>query len=218
MIKITRGGIKSNDALRMERIKNEFDEKHCVVIPGLFEDALVKSILKNIEAARFHPQAHLGGDNQEFARDLTMKENQLALHQVHLLLNNSQLFRFIEKLTGCPPVAGFGGRIYKNLPDASHQLDWHDDTERGERLVGISVNFSSPSYRGGVFQIRERKSGTITGEIGCQNPGDAHIFRISHGLQHRVTPTEGEFPRVSAAGWFVSEPEFINQIRKKEVY
>lgn len=216
MITITRRGFNLQEASDIVRLKNEFAGQNCAVIPHLFEKYLVESILSRIEKARFYPQKHGGGENlKEFASDLTMRENEAALHQVHLLLNNPRLFRVIETITGCLPIGGFSGRIYQNLPDSNHQLEWHDDTEQKSRLVGISVNFSPAPIRGGVFQIREKKSKMITGEVGGRDLGDAHIFRISPDFQHRVTATRGKFARISAAGWFVSEPDFMNFIRRE---
>lgn len=213
MIQISTNGFSISDPSKISKLQSEFAEKNCIVIPQLFENELIKKIVKNIEAAKFYPRKHLGHDDQEFAKDLTMRENEMAMHQIHLLLNNQRFFEVIQSITNCPPIGSFGGRIYKNLPQKKHQLDWHSDTEQKERLVGISINLSVKPYQGGIFQIRERKSKKITFEVGNKNLGSAHIFRISTEFQHRVTPTEGDFARIVAAGWFFSEPNIRNAIK-----
>lgn len=213
MVQITSTGFTVSNPSQIYRMQAEFAEKNGIVIPQLFDNKLIQKIVKNIEAAEFYPHRHYGQDQQEFANDLTMRENELAMHQIHLLLNNQLFFDFIESITGCSPIGSFGGRIYQNLPEKNHQLEWHSDTEQKERLIGISINLSVNPYQGGIFQIRERLSKKITFEVAGKNLGDAHIFRISPELQHRVTSTKGNFARIVAAGWFFSEPDIRTAIK-----
>jgi len=164
-------------------------------------------ILLQIESAQFYRNSHRDHLAQEFAWDLTIRENELALHQIHFLLNNPRVFRAIQEITSCPKIGCFGGRIYRSLPNKEHRLDWHDDTDRSERLLGISINLSTERYAGGIFQLRQKESERIVCEVGSGNPGDTHVFRFSFQLQHRVTRVEGEAARTSAAGWFLSAPD-----------
>lgn len=214
MIQITQRGVVITDAESISQLKNSFAEQHCVVLPRLFEKSLLERIIKQIEAATFYANVHTDYEQQEFATDMTIRENELALHQIHLLLNNPKLFEMIQQITDCPQkIESFGGRIYRNQPGANHQLEWHDDTEMSERLIGISVNLSAESYEGGVFQLRERHSEKVMFEKACGNTGDAHIFRISPSLQHRVTKVEGYIARTAAAGWFNSHPDIETTIK-----
>jgi hypothetical protein len=125
----------------------------------------------------------------------------MALQIFLLLFNNSRLFEAVQRITGCPPIAGFGGRIYRIDPGTDQFLDWHEDTA-GNYLVGLSVNLGPEPYGGGVFQIRERRSKRITCEVAHQRPGDAHLFSIAPKLEHRVTPLTGSVSRVAGSGWF----------------
>jgi hypothetical protein len=121
-----------------------------------------------------------------------------------LLFNSTALFRLIEELTGCPAIGNFQGRIYMMRPDAGHYDTWHTDND-GNRLVGLSCNLSA-GYSGGVFQIRERQTERIVGEVTNTVRGDTHIFRIGPELQHRVTPVTGSVTKAAFAGWFRAQP------------
>lgn len=214
MIQITRSGIFVDEAESISQLKESFAKQHCVVLPRLLEQTLLARIIKQLETAKFYANVHRDYDRQEFATDLTIRENELALHQIHLLLNNKKLFEIIQQITDCKMrIASFGGRIYRNQPNANHQLEWHDDTEMSERLIGISINLSAERFDGGVFQLRDRETKKILTEVACGNAGDAHIFRISQALQHRVTKVEGKGARTAAAGWFNSYPDIETTIK-----
>ena len=208
-MQITAKGVTAAAPEQRADLRAEFAEKKCVVLRSLIEERLLRKILDGIESAQFYANSHRSGGDQEFATDLTVRENALPLHLINLLLNNRVLFESIEQITGCPSIGNFGGRIYKNLPNDDHHLEWHDDMDDSARLVAISVNLSTNRYGGGVFQIREKSSRKIFREVECQNAGDAHIFHISPLFEHRVTPTEGKHPRIAAAGWFFSGSNFL---------
>jgi hypothetical protein len=77
----------------------------------------------------------------------------------------------------------------------------------------MSVNLGRQIYSGGVLQIRESESGRIVHEVANTGFGDAVVFRLSHGLKHRVTDVQGGVPREAFAGWFKSEPEFLSYFK-----
>jgi hypothetical protein len=131
---------------------------------------------------------------------------------MNLLLNNSDLFRFVERVTGCEAIGSFSGRIYRYLPDEDHYDQWHDDLT-DSRLVALSLNLSPMSYRDGVLEIREAKSKRIVQRIANTGYGDAILFAISDALQHRRTPVGGESPKTAFAGWFKARPDFLDSIK-----
>lgn len=220
MIQITQSGSNVSTDLQIDALAAEFAEYNCIVLPRLIEENLLEKIQRNIEKAAFHENRHFGrGEDdggEEFASDQTIAGNQLALHQIHLLLNGEKFLRTIGKITGCADsIKNFGGRIYRSHPRAAHHLDWHDDAEDGTRLIGISVNLSEKPFEGGVFQIRNRRTGKIFRSVGCANSGDAHVFRISHDLQHRVTKLEGDAARTMASGWFSSGRGYLFDLKSR---
>ncbi len=213
MIQITQSRVIIIAADHFSRLRSEFAQRHCVVLPQLFAPGLVRMILQQIESAQFYCNSHRDHLAREFAWDLTVRESEMALHLIHFVLNNPRVFSAVQEITGCPKIGSFGGRIYRSLPNKKHRLDWHDDTDRSERLLGISINLSTERYAGGIFQLRQKESERMFCEVGSGNLGDTHVFRISPQLQHRVTRVEGEVARTSAAGWFLSAPDCRTALR-----
>ncbi|MGN6398636.1 MAG: 2OG-Fe(II) oxygenase [Mucilaginibacter sp.] len=205
MISITKKGLIGSKNSAIEELKSEFTKRQCIVLPQLLDNELLDKLISNIDDASFYERQHFAG-NKIFATDLSVPSKNVALHQFNFLFNNTRLFRLIETITDLPGVRGFSGRIYRNLPGTSHFLDWHDDRSIPTRLIGLSINLSYQRYEGGTFQIRKKGDKKYLTEVGCTNPGDAHIFKVSHQLEHRVTEVTGNFPRTAGAGWFTSEP------------
>jgi hypothetical protein len=121
-------------------------------------------------------------------------------------MNSPPLFSIVRKITGCASIGSFTGRIYRFDPHVAHYDSWHDDIAAGGRLIGFSLNLGD-SYRGGVFQLREKANLDAVTEIANTTAGDAFLFRIAPALQHRVTSVEGDQAKTAFAGWFV-EGEF----------
>jgi hypothetical protein len=205
MIQVSQNGLLIGNDLTIIDLQEEFASKHCIVLPRFIEEKLLQKMMDNLQGASFEEKIHISEENTPFATDQSLQGNNIVLHQLHMLLNNKALFKLIENIAQIHGVLGFSGRIYSNLPGLGHHLDWHDDTVDKSRMVGISINLSKEKYTGGVFQLRSRNAEEFLKEVPCGNPGDAHIFRVSPQLQHRVTETEGIYPRTAAAGWFISE-------------
>lgn len=214
MFKIQQNSIVGASSNQIEAWKDEFDKSHCVVLPSILDDALMEKILTLTEGALFFENQHTDKHNEIFAKDLSIAGKNKALHYIHLLFNNKVLFELVEKITGIQGIKGFSGRIYRNLPNSEHRLDWHDDTEDSTRLIGMSMSLNRNEYAGGTFQIRDAQSRGIIKEVGAGLPGDTHLFRVSPFLQHRVCAVTGVYPRTAAAGWFTSEPFNVFQLIK----
>jgi len=213
MLQITQHQVIVPGEQELVTLKEEFFRRHCVVLVQLLGPALRDLILDKIDSAQFYAKSHKDDREQEFGSDLTVRENEGALHLIHFVLNNPKVIAIIREIAGCPAIASFAGRIYRNLPGENHQLDWHNDTDQPGRLLGLSINLSSRPYQGGIFQLRDEDSGRLSCEVACHQPGDAHLFLISPTLQHRVTRLEGDASRTSAAGWFFSAPDRATVLR-----
>jgi len=124
-----------------------------------------------------------------------------------LLLNNAQLFKIIDQITGCGQIGCFRGRIYRNLPGANHHVAWHTDLNE-TRLVALTINLNAEPYQGGVLTIREAKTGRVLCELKNSGVGDAILFRIDKRLEHRVSDVEGSVAKTALAGWFESAPDY----------
>jgi hypothetical protein len=64
-----------------------------------------------------------------------------------------------------------------------------------------------------MFQLRDGL-GVVRSEIGRMTPGDAFLFRIGEGWEHRLTAVESG-RRTVAVGWFLREPDW-QQFAKME--
>lgn len=205
MITITKNGLTGCEDHIVDRLRREFAEKRCTILPRLLEDKLLDKILGNLDTASFYENQHTASGDAIFASDLSVPTKSIVLHQLNFLFNNPGLFRLIEIITGCTEIRGFSGRIYRNMPGTDHFLDWHDDTSGPTRLIGMSINLSKEKYEGGVFQIRKKGNSDNLKEVSCGNRGDTHIFKVSPHLEHCVTTVTGNFPRTAGAGWFTSD-------------
>jgi hypothetical protein len=213
MIQISQNGLRLPDETQLARWRDEFSERHCLILPQLIEPALAQRLWQQVERDPFERTIyqHPEGD-RDYGIDMLIGPTAMALQMFLLLFNQSRLFEVVRQITGCPPIAGFGGRIYRIEPGTDQFLDWHEDTT-GNYLVGLSVNLGPEPYGGGVFQIRERRSKRITREVAHQTPGDAHLFSIAPELQHRVTPLTGSCSRTAGSGWFCLDYQITHERR-----
>lgn len=215
MIQLSQKGLLISDHFDLAKFQQAFSENHCVVLPSLIQEDLLGKIIAQVELAEFFENEHRGLQKEVFATDLTIQGENSALHQINFLLNNKTLFNIIQEITQVKGIERFSGRIYRNMPNTGHHLDWHDDTEDPTRLVAMSMSLNKNAYSGGVFQLQDKKTKKIISEVGSGKAGDTHVFRVSPLLEHRVTPTTGAFPRTAAAGWFTSEKKSLFPFLKK---
>jgi len=201
-------------------LRAEFAARNCIVLSHLLAPNTQQQLLQQLAKAHFVAKTHHTAAAAEFAKDVTIVGDALALHHLHLLFNHPQLFAFVQAVTGCPAIGCFYGRIYRTLPDADHHLDWHDDTHdddaeegSGTRLIGLSVNLSPAAYGGGHFQLRKKDSTTLLADVAHRCVGDAHLFRISSDLEHCLTPVTGTVARTAAAGWFLDQPQALGLLK-----
>jgi hypothetical protein len=195
MLQITKSGVvfTGSDA-NLERARADFQRQDWVSLPAILNPELLSMIQQQLAAS-----------------DITTKsiypEPNVSDGALLLLLNNPQLFKFIEQIIGCGHIGCFRGRIYRFVPGAKNPLEWHTDLN-GTRLVALTINLSTELYQGGVLRIRERKTRRILGEMTNSGFGDAILFRIDNRLEHSVSDVEGTVVKTALAGWFESEPEY----------
>lgn len=202
VIQLTRSmTLTTASSAEIEKLGESFDTHHFFRIPRLFESSLLDAILARIAETRFHDRVHDGvGKEQTFSGGgLDVGLNFLA--------NDERLMDLVERVTGCGRIGSFRGRVFRLAPGGDYYDSWHADLE-DHRIVAMSVNLSPEPYEGGLLQIRNRESGTVLVEVGNPGVGDAVVFRLATGFEHRVTALEGTAPRTAFAGWFRSQPDF----------
>ncbi len=205
MIRITQKGLIHPSESEVLELQKDFKEKHCIVIPRLVDEKLLEKTLHGIANGEFFEKKQDEPENNLYTFEDTLRGENIATHLIHFIINNKELFKLIQQITGCRGIRGFKGRIYKLEPGGEHKLDWHEDTFDPVRVLAMSINLGALPYEGGVFQIKRKNSDEILKEVPCGNLGDAHIFDISDKLLHRVTAVTGENPRIAAAGWFTDD-------------
>lgn len=195
----------------LERMRIEFDEKHCVTFPMLLEPGLLESVIDGVDQAEFTVTKY----TNMMAKDVHIKQDYPTSYLLNFLINSQTMFDTVQRITGCGKIGMFQGRVYRMLPVSDHYDTWHDDLVFN-RMIAMSINLTRKSYSGGTVQFRERESEKIINEVHNNRLGDAMIFRLAPFLQHRVTPIKGSIPRTAFAGWFESAPDYRSWLESEQ--
>jgi len=205
------GGVIVGSDEALARAQRSFAQDHLVRLPRFLDPEVLTLVDRALAEAVFVPRIHAG-----IAHESCMTANPM-LSLLHFALNDTRLYRTVERVTGCDAIGCFTGRVFRLTPDTDDYDSWHNDVV-GHRLIGLTVNLTNRPYQGGILQMREDRSGRICAEVANVVPGDAVLFRIAEGLAHRVTPVTGTVPRVTFAGWFHSEPDFAALLANPEAF
>jgi hypothetical protein len=201
-------GSASAEVLR--QLRTDFAQQHYLKVPQLLSPDLLDFVQSQVEEAEFYERVHEGiGSNKE----LCMAQN-TVFAALQFLVNDQKFFEFVQAATQCEQIGCFQGRVYRVSSSDGHHDSWHDDLGE-DRLLGMSINLSKEVYAGGVLQLRDRASGTIVSEVSNAGRGDALIFRLSSGLQHRITQVAGRATKTAFAGWFRAQPDFVSLLKKR---
>lgn len=194
------------DSVETQKLRAKFDQRHCLRLTGLLDDSLLELLRPRLDRGQWtHRQHH------DIGKELVLQDN-YALNLLHFAVNAPAFLGAIASLTGCEDIKRFRGRIYRMEPNSDHYDTWHDDLSE-DRLVGMSVNLSFDGYEGGEFELREREAPGRAAKIAPRFAGDAVLFRIDPGIEHRVAPLAGNHPRTAFAGWFRSgKPDPVNEL------
>ena len=206
MLQVSRNKITEPDKSELERLKAGFAETSCLFLPQFLDVSILNYFLRRLATTRFVPKFELDGQ-ESFGKVLFVPPDEAVIFTFHFLLNNPKLFRLIRAITACQAIGNFFGRMHRSEPQQNHLIDWHGDNA-DNRLIGMTIDLSSEEYTGGKFQLRENNSEKILREINRTKPGDAFIFRIAPGLQHRLTTLESGGNRTVGVGWFRSQPDW----------
>jgi 2OG-Fe(II) oxygenase superfamily len=206
VLQLTRRGSVWHDDGALPGLRDEFTTHHSVLLPALVEPQLLARIQADIARAQFREFAH-----GAIATELKMQPN-ASIGLLQFLVNDRALYRLVENVSGCRPIRMFQGRVYRRLPGQHHD-SWHTDVHE-ERLVGMSLNLSAEPYEGGAFEIRRADTERLLVSIANTGLGDAHLFRISPALEHRVTDVRGTRPKTAYAGWFGGVRDYHSEFRE----
>jgi len=204
MIQLTQTALLSEPA-DIPRLKQEFARTGCALLPGFLAPTILRWLMNWVKSAQFDETHEADEHRGVFGTTQLAPEAEPALFLLRFLLNRPDLYRFSEQVAGCPRIGNFIGRLHRTSAETNQHIDWHQDAVEG-RILGICINLSSGAYSGGVLQIRnpERR---VTANVGGAPPGDAFLFRIDIGWEHRLTAVESGC-RTVGVGWFRTAPEW----------
>lgn len=148
----------------------------------------VENHVENIGLRAIEAQQHVGGS-------------------ISLLIGRSNLFGWLEQVTGCTPLKAAAGRLVQTRANAQDELVWHDDRDDQTRLLGVVINLSDQEFSGGEFELRRKGSTGNLISFRHTAPGSMMVFAVRPELEHRVSPVTHGGPRRVYAGWFLSAPE-----------
>lgn len=201
------GLIVGSDA-GLSEAKRHFAEHHAVKLTSFLDDKLLARVVGMIHLDSFYTR-----DHGAFGSELCLRDDSPVPGLLWLLMNDERLFRVVEDITGCPRIACFDGRVYRVTASSEVDDGWHDDLVQ-DRLIALSLNLSPTTYEGGVLQIRDRGTQELLEEAPNTGLGDAVIFRLAPGLQHRITRVQGEHEKTAYAGWFKGSPDYRTILRR----
>jgi hypothetical protein len=170
-----------------------------VVLEGFVDDQLLQLLVPIWSGASFIPSPV----DRVGLRSLETPGNAGAA--LCLALARPEVLRVIGSLLGGPALTGVAGAIARFAAGAEEGLDWHDDLAEPERKLAITINLGTTRYQGGAFEFRDLASGAPPFRHVHATPGEALLFPIGAGLQHRVLPVTGGGPRTVFAGWFLGD-------------
>jgi len=202
MIQLTQTGIEASEA-DIAASRDEFSGTGCVMMRDFLAPPILRPLLSNLDQANYRETHEVSTKGRRFGTTMKIPASEPVLTVLYFVLNRQALFDIVEKITGCGHLGNYAGRIHRTCAGGDQHIDWHDDVY-DFRMVGLNINLSRSPFRGGEFGLRDGNR-QIRREISEWKAGDAFLFEVSPGWQHRVTPvTAGE--RTVGVGWFRTQP------------
>ena len=107
--------------------------------------------------------------------------------------------RWLEAISGCPPVDHIEGHLAQMLP--GNAVGWHRDTGSGTRRLAMVINLTTAPVEGARFELRRKADREPMLAYHASAPGSLAIFRTDGELQHRVSRLLSGGPRRSFSAW-----------------
>lgn len=209
MIALAETGLaRTPTAEELACLQASFRDHHHLRLPGLLAPPLLAKLQSQLRVASFVPKAHEGIGHELACWDSPASDTLL------FLFNDPRLFELVTAITGIGPIGCFVGRIYRMEPGGAHHESWHSDVSH-HRLIACSLNLSEEVYTGGTLILREGGRPETEQRLPNTTPGDAVMFRLSPDLEHYIEDVEPGPPKTAWAGWFRSEPSFMDVLAKK---
>ncbi|HEV8587800.1 MAG TPA: 2OG-Fe(II) oxygenase [Pyrinomonadaceae bacterium] len=196
----TRGAVVGESEADFDALRNTFAQQHWLRLPNFLDASLLELIQLKLDESEYCVV------DRETGVELRPVDCTAYL-ATELLLNSPKLFRAIQQLTGCAPIACFSGRIYRRPASSTYFNRWHTDITDEGRMIALSINLNAEPYAGGALQIRSAEMHELLCEVYNRGYGDALIFPVDEKFEHRVCEVEGGAAKTALAGWFRSKPD-----------
>jgi hypothetical protein len=194
-----RGTTLHEDPQVLRGLAEIFARDEAVALHGVLQAGFLEMLLSICRRAPFVPQriGLPGMRRVEAAPAIAGKALRTALFRPAFL-------RWLDCVTGCGSLASAQGEVSEIGPQGDERLSWHDDRHQPFRRLGITINLSESEFAGGHFEMRRDRAPQIVFRHTHAGLGDALIFRIRDGLEHRVLPVTAGGPRRVFAGSFAA--------------
>jgi hypothetical protein len=179
------------------RTRDAFGAQRWIRLPRLLDEPLLGRLDTDISRSVFTETSHASVTTR--SHDLRIVGS-IASELLVLLCNDPVVLHAVEDMTGLAGLTRFNGSMYRMLPDAQHQQEWHDDLVH-DRVVALSINIGATDFAGGVLEIRDREAQARVAEVANTGRGDAVLFALDRSLEHRVTAVTAGV-KTAFAGWF----------------
>lgn len=211
MMQITASGLKDDGEADLPALAQHYRDHDHVRLPGFVAPDFLREIQRELRTAPFLSKVHRG-----VGEDLVCWDSKSG-DKLQFLSNDPALFAWVHKITGCGQIGNFLGRIYRMHPGGAHHDYWHSDVG-DHRMVAMSVNLSEEPYQGGTLILRQAGRPETERRLLNIVPGDAVMFRLHPDLEHWITDVEPGPPKTAWAGWFRSEPTFLEVVSGKRKF
>jgi hypothetical protein len=187
-------------------LRSQFNQTGLAQLPGFLAPRPLELLLNMIESASFELKDEISRKSGAvFGTTQFMSRTDPVMIALYFLLNREALYDMAAEACAVPRPRTFTCRLHRTTAATDQHIDWHDDATDG-RLLGLNINLSSERFGGGLFQLRDSEK-RVTGEVKHTVPGDAFLFKIGQGWQHRLTRVESGV-RTVAVGWFRLPPDW----------
>jgi hypothetical protein len=211
MIQFTTEGVEITAAPeKLSQANAEFERQKLLHLPGLLSPELAEKVRTGIEQDGFEePELKTGaaasiykGAYQGVKVGLDLRRGETA-DVIADRTNDATLLRFVETITGSPPLERCVGRVFC-LDPMEDDLPWHTDAEGG-RLADLIIDLGAVKHEGGRFEMRDARTQEILNTVDSMEFGDGLLIRISPDLEHHYKAITGSIPKVTFSGWFVPQ-------------
>src|SRR5215207_9689618 len=114
-------------------LRAEFDRRRCVKIEQLLSADTVAMIQQLMGEVPFVHRVH-----DRIGTEYCLVDGR-AIRLLFFLVNDPALFDVIRRITCCPRIGCFTGRVYRMVPGEGDYDTWHSDDIQ-QRLIGMSIN------------------------------------------------------------------------------